>query len=94
MTATPKALQRAFQKAKIANQILRAADGMEALEMLKGVNGKEQITSPYILLVDVNMPRMNGVQFVQALREDSTLHNSIVFVLSTSKRDQDKDRRL
>lgn len=85
-----KAVQRAFKKAKIANLILRAVDGMEALDMLKGTNGKEKIPSPYILLVDLNMPRMNGIQLVQALRDDDDLHKSIVFILTTSKRDADK----
>lgn len=85
-----KALQRAFQKAKIANKILRAVDGMDALDILKGRNGKEKMSSPHILLVDLNMPRMNGIQLVQALREDDELHKSIVFILTTSKRDEDK----
>jgi CheY-like chemotaxis protein len=85
-----KALQRAFQKAKIANKIVRAADGMEALDMLKGTNAKEKMSSPCILLVDLNMPRMNGIQLVQALRMDNDLRHSIVFILTTSKRDEDK----
>jgi CheY-like chemotaxis protein len=85
-----KALQRAFQKAKIANRIVRAADGIEALDMLKGTNGKEKMVSPCIFLVDLNMPRMNGIQLVQALREESDLRHCIVFILTTSKRDEDK----
>jgi CheY-like chemotaxis protein len=85
-----KALQRAFQKAKIANRIVRAADGIEALDMLKGTNSKQKMVSPCILLVDLNMPRMNGIQLVQALREESDLRHCIVFILTTSKRDEDK----
>jgi CheY-like chemotaxis protein len=85
-----KALQRAFLKAKIANPILRAVDGMEALEMLNGTNGKVKATFPMLFLVDLNMPRMNGIQFVQALRKDPELRHSVVFILTTSKRDEDK----
>lgn len=85
-----KALQRAFRKTKIANKMVRAIDGIEALEMLKGENGKEKLSSPYLLLVDLNMPRMNGIELIKALRADSKLHNSIIFVLTTSKRDEDK----
>ncbi|MBI3418790.1 MAG: response regulator [Proteobacteria bacterium] len=85
-----KAVQRAFQKVKIANPILRAVDGMEALDMLKGVNGKTKPPSPYMLLVDLNMPRMNGIQLVKALREDEDLRHSIAFILTTSKREEDK----
>lgn len=85
-----KAIQRAFQKAKIANPILRAVDGIDALDMLKGTNGKEKPPSPYLLLVDINMPRMNGIQLIQALREDTELRHTVAFVLTTSKRDADK----
>jgi len=85
-----KALQRAFQKSKIANTMLRAVDGVDALEILKGSNGKEKIASPYLLLVDFSMPRMNGVEFIKSLRADSALHNAIVFVLTTSQRNEDK----
>ncbi len=69
-----KAVNRAFQKAKIANLMLRAVDGMEALDMLRGTNGKEKIAAPYILLVDVNMPRMSGIQLIHAIREDDDRH--------------------
>jgi len=85
-----KAIQRAFQKARIANAIVRAVDGLEALEMLKGINGKTKPPSPHILLVDLNMPRMNGIQLVEALRADEELRRSIVFILTTSKREEDK----
>jgi CheY-like chemotaxis protein len=85
-----KAVQRAFQKAKITNPILRAVDGVEALDILKGANGKAKPPAPYLLLVDINMPRMNGIQLIQALREDEDLRHSIAFILTTSKRDEDK----
>jgi CheY-like chemotaxis protein len=85
-----KAVQRAFQKARIANPIIRAVDGMDALDMLRGANGKARPPSSFILLVDLNMPRMNGIQLVKALREDNNLRKSIVFMLTTSKREEDK----
>jgi CheY-like chemotaxis protein len=85
-----KAVRRAFAKAKIANPILRAVDGIEALEMLRGENGRERLGRPNILLVDLNMPRMNGFQLVRALRADPDLKRSIVFFLTTSKSEEDK----
>jgi DNA-binding response OmpR family regulator len=85
-----KAVRRAFQKAKIANPILRAIDGMEALEMMKGANGKAKPPHPVVLLVDMNMPRMNGIEFVRALRADDDLRRSIVFMLTTSSNEMDK----
>ncbi len=85
-----KALQRAFRGAKIANPILRAVDGMEALEILRGTNGRDKPPFPLLLLVDLNMPRMNGLQLVQALRQDDALRKLVVFILTTSKREEDK----
>jgi CheY-like chemotaxis protein len=81
-----KAVQRAFLKARIANPILRAVDGVEALEMLSD----KRVTSPYLTLVDINMPRMSGIEFVKALRSEEDLRRTIVFILTTSKRDEDK----
>jgi CheY-like chemotaxis protein len=85
-----KALARAFKKARISNNIVRAVDGVDALEILKGINDKVPPPSPCILLVDLNMPRMNGIELIKALRSDDEWKRSIVFVLTTSKRDEDK----
>ena len=84
-----RAVRRAFQKAKIVNPILRALDGIEALDMLKGVNGQPKPHAPYVLLVDLNLPRMNGMQLVQAMRQDQELHRCVVFILTTSKSEED-----
>jgi len=85
-----KAVQRAFQKAKIANPIIRAVDGMEALDILRGANGKAKPPAPFLLLIDLNMPRMNGIQLIKALREDKDLRHSIAFILTTSRSEEDK----
>jgi CheY-like chemotaxis protein len=85
-----KAMDRAFKRAKIANPIRRAIDGVEALEILRGENGRERLAHPHLLLVDLNMPRMNGIQVLQTLRHDPALRRTIVFVLTTSKREEDK----
>lgn len=84
-----KAVQRAFNKSKIANPLRRAVDGVEALEVLRGENGRERLKSPWILLVDLNMPRMNGIELVAELRADPLLQQSVVFILTTSHRDED-----
>ena len=85
-----KAVLRAFRKSTLVNSIMRAVDGIEALDILRGSNGKAKLLPPYLLLVDMNMPRMNGIQLVKALREDDALRHAVVFVLSTSKREEDK----
>jgi CheY-like chemotaxis protein len=85
-----KAVERTFLRARIANPILRARDGIEAMEILKGTESQPPLASPYLLLVDLNMPRMNGIQLVTAIREDPDLHETIIFMLTTSNRAEDK----
>jgi CheY-like chemotaxis protein len=86
-----KLVQRAFSKAHVANTLVRAVDGIEALEMLRGTNGRKQISKPYIIFADINMPRMDGLTFVRLLRQDDELKDSVVFMLTTSKHDHDKN---
>jgi CheY-like chemotaxis protein len=83
-------LNRAFKVAKIANPICFAHDGIEALEMLRGTNGRTRLARPYLVLLDLNMPRMDGIEFLTELRKDDELKKSIVFVMTTSDADEDK----
>jgi CheY-like chemotaxis protein len=85
-----KAVQRAFASANIANPIIRAIDGIDALDILRGRNGRAKPNTPHIMLVDLNMPRMSGIELVRTLRADQALQQSVVFMLTTSKRDEDK----
>jgi CheY-like chemotaxis protein len=85
-----RSVERAFKSAKILNPLVRAVDGIEALDVLRGTNGQLKIAAPYILLVDINMPRMNGIELVRAIRRDNILHSCIIFMLTTSSRDEDK----
>jgi CheY-like chemotaxis protein len=81
---------RAFRRERIENPFTIVHDGLEALDVLRGTGGCRRIHQPYIILLDINMPRMNGIEFLQALRKDSHLKQSIVFVLSTSNGDEDR----
>ncbi len=85
-----KAVERAFRMAKVASPIVRAVDGVEALELIRGTDGKARLAQPYLLFVDLNMPRMGGIALVRALREDAELRHAVVFMLTTSKRDEDR----
>ncbi|MCA9122231.1 MAG: response regulator [Planctomycetaceae bacterium] len=85
-----KAVERAFRARKISNPIYVAHDGLEALDILRGANGKQQLHQPYVVLLDLNMPRMGGLEFLHEIRDDSVLKRSIVFVLTTSEDDRDK----
>jgi CheY-like chemotaxis protein len=84
-----KAVQRGFRKASMVN-VRRAVDGIQALDMLKGLRGQGPPLSSSVMIVDLNMPRMNGIQLVRAMREDENLKHAIVFILTTSKSDDDK----
>ena len=85
-----EAVERAFHRAKIANPIVRARDGVEALAMLRDKSVPPTVSRPHLILLDLKMPRMNGLTFLQELRNDPELKQTIVFVLTTS--DSEKDR--
>ncbi len=86
------AMQRALKKKRVLNSVTIARDGIEACDLLRGENGKEKIARPFIILLDLNMPRMNGLEFLDVIRNDPKLNNLIVFVLTTSNSDEDKCR--
>lgn len=83
-------VQRAFKKVNIGNVLYHAQDGMEALAMLRGEDGYEKMQPmPTIILLDINMPRMNGHEFLRELRQDKELKHTCVVVLSTSNEESD-----
>lgn len=84
-------VKRAFKKNNISNPLFVAENGVEALEMLRGENGKDRIDpTPKIILLDLNMPKMGGIEFLKEVRADENLKNISVFVMTTSNEDNDK----
>lgn len=83
---------RSLRKHTVDFPVTLARDGIEALEILRSTHSDSNIEKPYLVLLDLNMPRMNGFEFLQEVRADIQLHNLIVFVLTTSDADSDKSR--
>lgn len=80
-------VRRAFEKNKILNPLFVAGDGLQALEMLR--NG-DVPAGRRIILLDLNMPRMNGLEFLKELRADPALGLTPVVVLTTSNAEYDR----
>jgi CheY-like chemotaxis protein len=79
-------VKRAFDKQHIANPIYTASNGLEALDMLRN----EMPPGRRMVLLDLNMPKMNGIEFLRVLRSDPELRSTTVVVLTTSNDDRDK----
>ncbi len=80
-------IRRAFKNGNISNPLFVAGNGLEALEMLRG---DEVPRTRRLVLLDLNMPRMSGIEFLRALRADPDLSATPVVVLTTSDAERDK----
>ena len=80
-------VKRAFDRNRISNPLFVAGDGVEALEILRSGQVPHERR---LVLLDLNMPRMNGIEFLRALRADEDLHATPVVVLTTSDDERDK----
>ena len=85
-------VQRAFKKNNISNPLYVAGNGLEALDLLRGVDGGPPAVPQErrLILLDLNMPKMNGIEFLRELRADPALALTPVIVLTTSGEDRDK----
>ena len=80
-------VRRAFERNNVTNPLYVAGNGLEALSILRdGTVPRER----RLILLDLNMPKMNGIEFLQALRADPDLASTPVVILTTSNDDQDK----
>lgn len=84
-------VKRAFKKSNITNPLYVANNGLEALKMLRGNEMPKLLPGQRrLILLDLNMPKMGGIEFLRELRADPELKPLPVIVLTTSNEDQDK----
>jgi CheY-like chemotaxis protein len=81
-------VKRAFKKNNISNPLHVCGNGVEALEYLKSIDNP--LNLPRIILLDINMPRMGGIEFLRELRATDSIKHISVFVMTTSNEEQDK----
>jgi CheY-like chemotaxis protein len=79
-------VQRALKDLKVTNKLVRTANGEEAIVYLRDDNN----IKPCVILLDLNMPKMNGVEFLKIVKANETLKKIPAIVLTTSKDDQDR----
>jgi CheY-like chemotaxis protein len=83
---------RALRKSKIGNAVVVARDGVEALEYLFGLGahaGRDTNIQPQVILMDLKMPRMGGLETLRRLRADARTRNVPVVILTSSKEESD-----
>ena len=78
-------VKRAFNDLKVTNQLVSTPNGEEALEYLRSRSS----TKPGVILLDLNMPKMNGIEFLKTVKTDEVLKKIPVVVLTTSGAEQD-----
>ena len=75
---------RAFKKLDDGRPVIRARDGVDALNILSGEGGSASLQHPFVIILDLNMPRMGGLEFLNKLRSDTAHRSAPVFVVTTS----------
>jgi CheY-like chemotaxis protein len=83
-------VQRACRGRPVTHCVTVARDGREALAILRGEDGGRPWRSPYVILLDLNLPLMNGLEFLRELRRDPEHGRAVVFVLTTSEAERDR----
>ncbi len=82
-------VKRALKELAINNTLLLAENGEEALDLLEGT---EELELPYLILLDINMPRMSGIELLEIIKQKDRYKSIPVIILTTSKDEQDLKR--
>ena len=87
-----RTLKRALDDLQVVNPLVVAQDGREALDYLRGENGKSRLQSPFIVVLDIDPTTSDGVGLLAELRRDEDLTNSVVFALTQGVTDDVRQR--
>ena len=85
-------VQRELRRQNINVPLLHARNGSDALKMLRGEGGESKIAKPSVVMLDINMPRMNGLELLEILRSDPEFVGLNVFIMTTSDLESDRLR--
>lgn len=83
-------VQRELRKHAVDVPLHVARNGREALNLLRGEGGHDKIGLPNVVMLDINMPRMNGLELLEQLRSDPEFVGLNVFIMTTSDLDTDR----
>ncbi len=84
---------RAFQRAKIQSPLVRARDGVEAIDYLFGIGtyaARDAHNLPFFVILDLNIPKLNGLAVLKAIRSDERIRHLPVIVLTSSAEESDR----
>jgi CheY-like chemotaxis protein len=87
-----ESITRSLKKVAPDIDLVYAEHGKIAIEILENKHPNRTLTSPYLVLLDLNMPVMNGFEFLEYVRDDSKLQDTAIFILTTSNDDNDRSR--
>lgn len=82
-------VRRGFARQSLPNPIRVAYDAKEALDLLRERDPNRAVRRPFLILLDINMPRMSGIEFLDEIRKDPALCDSVIFMLTTSDAERD-----
>lgn len=83
---------RAFQKSNLSNEVIVARDGVEALEYLSGTGkyeGRDSTDVPHLILLDLKLPKLDGMEVLQRIRDNEHTRLLPVVVLTSSREQED-----
>ena len=83
-------VKRSLPKLNLEAELIVAFNGVEALDIIKK-RLESGLSVPQVILLDLNMPKMNGLEFLHKLKEEKLLHQTKIFVMTTSSEAADRN---